>query len=61
MGQGQEEAARLMLAEGLSKGQWVMIQNCHLSGENDFICFNNLHMLCLHIRLLGTTSCCEVN
>ncbi len=32
MGQGQEEAARNMLAEGLAKGHWVMLQNCHLSG-----------------------------
>ncbi len=34
MGQGQEEAARSMLLDGLQKGQWVMLQNCHLSGFN---------------------------
>ena len=32
MGQGQEEAARAMLLDGLQKGHWVMLQNCHLSG-----------------------------
>jgi hypothetical protein len=37
MGQGQEEAARSMLLDGLQKGQWVMLQNCHLSGFNSTI------------------------
>ena len=32
LGQGQEEAARHMLGEGLQKGHWVLLQNCHLSG-----------------------------
>jgi hypothetical protein len=26
MGQGQEEAARSMLLDGLQKGQWVMLR-----------------------------------
>ena len=33
MGQGQEEAARKMMVQGMEKGQWVMLQNCHLSVE----------------------------
>ena len=33
MGQGQEEAARKILATGMDKGKWVMLQNCHLSIE----------------------------
>jgi hypothetical protein len=36
MGQGQEEAARVMLMDGLQKGHWVMLQNCHLSGSITF-------------------------
>ena len=31
LGQGQEEVARKMLNEGLSNGNWLMLQNCHLS------------------------------
>ena len=31
MGQGQEEAARTMLTEAMRYGQWLMLQNCHLS------------------------------
>ena len=31
MGQGQEEAARTMLVEAMRYGQWLMLQNCHLS------------------------------
>ena len=33
MGQGQEEAARRMMSQGMEKGQWIMLQNCHLSVE----------------------------
>ena len=33
MGQGQEDAARMMMANGMEKGHWVMLQNCHLSVE----------------------------
>ena len=33
MGQGQEDAARAMMANGMEKGHWVMLQNCHLSVE----------------------------
>ena len=33
MGQGQEEAARKMMSQGMEKGQWIMLQNCHLSVE----------------------------
>ena len=31
LGQGQEETARKMLNDGLTNGNWLMLQNCHLS------------------------------
>ena len=31
LGQGQEEIARRMLNEGLQNGNWLLLQNCHLS------------------------------
>ena len=31
LGQGQEEVARKMLNEGITNGNWLMLQNCHLS------------------------------
>ena len=31
LGQGQEENARKMLNEGIANGNWLMLQNCHLS------------------------------
>ena len=31
LGQGQEEIARRMLNEGIENGNWLMLQNCHLS------------------------------
>ena len=30
MGQGQEPAARKLIATGVTQGSWVMLQNCHL-------------------------------
>ena len=30
MGQGQEPAARKLIATGVGQGSWVMLQNCHL-------------------------------
>jgi hypothetical protein len=51
MGQGQEEAARSMLLDGLQKGQWVMLQNCHLSGFN----FTTQLLIVLHILIYFTT------
>ncbi len=31
MGQGQEEAARKYMTLSISKGHWLLLQNCHLS------------------------------
>ena len=31
MGQGQEEAARKFMQLSISKGHWLLLQNCHLS------------------------------
>ena len=33
MGQGQEERARKAITEAILKGNWLMLQNCHLSLE----------------------------
>ena len=33
MGSGQEDAAQRALELGLATGQWVLLQNCHLSVE----------------------------
>ncbi len=31
MGQGQEEAARKYMTLSITKGHWLLLQNCHLS------------------------------